>query len=459
MDSSSEGSYENDVANYYNTRKTEYINEYDQNENVNAIEEYTGTHKNTNVSKKEGTENTSSDDFNSESSYLPQYIPELHGLGRKHQALPYTVNEYGIPGQVSPYHKPKDLGETGERSKNEILYDENGMRITVNSEMDKNKDKLWSWTKEGKLKVECSQPIIPVSVVQDILRRDKIVLVPQVEVTDVVVPKVFNQSVKHDIPKVNIHANTTNVDIPNVTYVDKEVIVPIITGYTHKFVPKWEIHEVPRPVVKYIGEQKIVELEVPEIKYVDKIVEREVVVDTVEKRVPKIIEVPEYVDEVKYVWKPIEKIVYIQKLVPKFDVDLQCPPPLIVPFPVQKVKQIPPIMLKKVTKIPEYIHNDTNKPGGYMPVSQEYVNQFTKKQNNTLPNYMFTACCDPNVQDPNNSKKCNDENITSDLFMNVQDENVIKSEANIGNDLKSFVNNNHGFDKNENEQLTVDVNA
>ncbi|CAD2102108.1 inner membrane complex protein 1k, putative [Plasmodium vinckei brucechwatti] len=379
-----------------------------------------------------------------------QYIPSLYGLGRERQALPFKAQDHKIPGQVSPYHAPRDTNI----SETETLYDEQNCPIPTDSNGEAKK--LWSWTNDGKLKLQCSQPIIPVSVVQGILRRDKIILVPQVEVTDFVVPKVYNQNIKHDIPKLDIKLQCSNIEIPNVKYVDKEIIIPIITGYTHKFVPKWEIHEVPRPIVKYIGEQKIVEVEVPEIKYVDKIVEREVVVDTVEKRVPKIIEIPKYVDEVQYVWKPIEKIIYIQKFVPKFDVNLECPPPLIVPYPVQTIKHIPPVMVKKNPKIPDYTYNDLQSPQGYVPIGDEYVDQYTPK-NNTNIKGIFSACCEVNCQ----GKEAEDEyhDVSPNTYNNISQEVPLENEANPRFNSNPFISADPSSYLSKSDQLLIGVNS
>ncbi|EUD67715.1 hypothetical protein C922_01904 [Plasmodium inui San Antonio 1] len=362
-----------------------------------------------------------------------QYIPDLHGLGRERQALSCKVNKMIIPGQVSPYHVPQDESS----SERETLYDENGFPIRTNSNDQEGEKKLWSWTNEGKLKLLCSQPIIPVSVVQGILRRDKIILIPQVEVTDFVVPKIYNQNIKHDVPKLDIKVECSKVEIPNVKYVEKEIIIPIITGYTHKFIPKWDVHEVPRPVVKYIGEQKIVEVQVPEIKYIDKIVEREVIVDTVEKRVPKIIEIPKYVDEVKYVWKPIEKIVYIQKLVPKFDVNLECPPPLIVPYPVQTVKQMPPVMVRKDVKFPDCDYTDFNSPSGSLPVPREYVDYYTPRKE-AKKGIFFSNCCEPNSKSRENHDETYYE-VSPNSAMRASEESL-QNELNICNSSNPFVN-------------------
>ncbi|KAL8269432.1 hypothetical protein Esti_006622 [Eimeria stiedai] len=239
---------------------------------------------------------------------------------------------------------------------------------------------LWSWSREGRLKLTCEQPIVPVPVVQEIHRRDKIIEVPQVDVVDAVKPRVYNQGVEHEVPKMRIDAQPVTIDIPRYKYVEKEVLVPIVTGYTHKFVPKWEIREVPRPVVKYVGEQETIEVDVPQVKFVDRIVEKEIVVDTIEKKVPKIIEVPKYVDTVKYVWKPVEKIVHVERFVPKFDVSLECPAPLIVPYPVQKVTEMPAVMIRKSPAEMQETEVEVVSPDGTVRVPEEYIREYRKKK-------------------------------------------------------------------------------
>ncbi|KAL8434908.1 hypothetical protein Efla_000719 [Eimeria flavescens] len=239
---------------------------------------------------------------------------------------------------------------------------------------------LWSWSRDGRLKLTCEQPIVPVPVVQEIHRRDKIIEVPQVDVVDAVKPRVYNQGVEHEVPKMRIDAQPVTIDIPKYKYVEREVLVPIVTGYTHKFVPKWEIREVPRPVVKYVGEQETIEVEVPQVKFVDRIVEKEIVVDTIEKKVPKIIEVPKYVDTVKYVWKPVEKIVHVERFVPKFDVSLECPAPLIVPYPVQKVTEMPAVMIRKSPAEMQETEIEVVSPDGTVRVPEEYIREYRKKK-------------------------------------------------------------------------------
>ncbi|PHJ22662.1 alveolin domain containing intermediate filament imc6 [Cystoisospora suis] len=239
-------------------------------------------------------------------------------------------------------------------------------------------ENMWRWTRDGKLQLSCGQPIVPVPVIQEIHRRDKIIEVPQVDVVDAVKPKVFNQGVEHEVPLMQIHADHEFFDVEQIRYVEKEVVVPIVTGFTHKFVPKWEIREVPRPVVKYVGKQDEIEVEVPQVQFVDKVVEKEVVVDTIEKKIPKIIEVPKYVDTVKYVWKPVEKIVHVERFVPVFDVSLECPAPLIVPYPVQAVKEMPAVMVRKAVPGAEIDEQEVDviSPPGTVRVPEEYVREY-----------------------------------------------------------------------------------
>lgn len=236
-------------------------------------------------------------------------------------------------------------------------------------------DNMWRWTRDGKLQLRCGQPLVPVPVIQEIHRRDKIIEVPQVDVVDAVRPKVYNQGVEHEVPVMQINADHEDFDVEQIKYVEKEVVVPIVTGFTHKFVAKWDIREVPRPVVKYVGKQEEIEVEVPQVKFVDKVVEHEVVVDTIEKKVPKIIEVPKYVDEVKYVWTPVEKIVHVERFVPVFDVSLECPAPLIVPYPMQAVKEMPAVMVRKEVPDSAIAEQgfDVASPPGTLRVSDEYI--------------------------------------------------------------------------------------
>lgn len=104
-------------------------------------------------------------------------------------------------------------------------------------------------------------------------------------------------------------------------------------GYAPQFVKKWDIREVPRPVPKYEGEQQVIEIDVPTIEYKDRHVEKEVVVDVKETIIPRVTEVVKEVEVMQYDWKQKFQDVPVYKFVPKFDVELDCPPALIVPYP------------------------------------------------------------------------------------------------------------------------------
>ncbi|KAL8454513.1 hypothetical protein Emed_000234 [Eimeria media] len=182
------------------------------------------------------------------------------------------------------------------------------------------------------IRLQADQPVVAVPVYQEIQKRDKYIEVPQVEVKDSLIPKVYNQSAVHDVPKVQVACGERNLDLETQKIIERDVEVPVHVGYAPQFVPKWDIREVPRPVPKYEGKQEIIEVEVPQIEYKDKYVEKEVVVDVQEKIVPKVTEVVKEVEVMQYEWKEKYQDVPVYKYVPKFDVELDCPPPLIVPY-------------------------------------------------------------------------------------------------------------------------------
>ncbi|CRH00923.1 inner membrane complex protein 1j, putative [Plasmodium relictum] len=214
------------------------------------------------------------------------------------------------------------------------------------------------------INVQGDQPVFNIPVYQDKYLRDKIIELPKYEVQDVVQPKFYCQETKHDVPTVELLYKERTVNIPQQKVIETPVEVDVPIGYTPIFSPTWDIREVPRPVPKYEGEQQIIEVEVPQIKYIDKYVEKEIVVDIKEKIIPKITEVEKQVDVVKYQWKEQYQDVPVCKYVPKIDVELDCPPPLIVPYPEvhfensaqivnpnQRVADISPELLLKNTNI------------------------------------------------------------------------------------------------------------
>ena len=63
------------------------------------------------------------------------------------------------------------------------------------------------------IRLQADQPVVAVPVYQEIQKRDKYIEVPQVEVRDSIVPKVYNQSAVHDVPKVQVACGERGVAI------------------------------------------------------------------------------------------------------------------------------------------------------------------------------------------------------------------------------------------------------
>ncbi|ANQ09160.1 Uncharacterized protein PCOAH_00034670 [Plasmodium coatneyi] len=183
------------------------------------------------------------------------------------------------------------------------------------------------------INVKGDQPVFNIPVYQDKYIRDKIIETKKYEVQDVLQPKHYTQETKHDVPTVELLFKERKVNIPQEKVEEKPVEVDMPIGYTPIFSPIWDVREIPRVIPKYQGEQKVIQVEVPQIKYIDKFVEKEIIVDVKEKIIPKITEVEKQVDIVKYEWKEKYQDVPVCKYVPKIDIELDCPPPLIVPYP------------------------------------------------------------------------------------------------------------------------------
>ncbi|PFH38741.1 alveolin domain containing intermediate filament IMC10 [Besnoitia besnoiti] len=195
------------------------------------------------------------------------------------------------------------------------------------------------------VRLQADQPVVPVPVYQDVYKRDKYIEVPTVELNDTIIPKVYNQSAVHEVPKMDIAFQEKDISVESEKIIDRDVEVPVLVGYAPQFLPKWDVREVPRPVPKYEGKQEVIEVEVPEIEYKDTYVEKEVVVDVKEKVVPKVTEVVKEVEVVQYSWKQQYQDVPVYKYVPKFDVELDCPPPMIIPYPETRfVKDAPDVV-------------------------------------------------------------------------------------------------------------------
>lgn len=192
------------------------------------------------------------------------------------------------------------------------------------------------------IRLQADQPIVPVPVYQEIYKRDKFIEIPQVEVRDTIIPRVYNQAAVHEIPRLDVAFQENSVELKATKETEREVEVPVLVGYSPQFVPKWDVREVPRPVPKYEGEQQVIEVEVPQIEYKDVYVEKEVIVDVKETVIPKVTEVVKEVEVMKYEWKERQQDVPVYKYVPKFDVELDCPPAMIVPYPELRIVKDPP---------------------------------------------------------------------------------------------------------------------
>ncbi|KAF7459431.1 Pf77 protein [Cryptosporidium felis] len=222
----------------------------------------------------------------------------------------------------------------------------------------------------GYYRLEVDQaPLITVPVVQEIQRRDKIIEVPQTVIKDKILPKIYHQEVIHEVPKLEVEVQEKEVEVPNVTVVEKVVDLEHIVGFNPKYVPTWEVREVPKLVPKFVGEQKVLYIEISQIQYVDKVTEKEVVVDVVDKVVPKVVEIEEPIEVIRYKWKEVYDDIPVVKYVPKFDVEVVCPAPVIVPYVQPEIKDLPPV---KVTVGPD--GRETN-------VGQDY----TIPNNNAMP--------------------------------------------------------------------------
>ncbi|CAG25028.1 hypothetical protein PFMG_02330 [Plasmodium falciparum IGH-CR14] len=246
------------------------------------------------------------------------------------------------------------------------------------------------------INLEGDQPVFNVPVYQDKYIRDKIVECVNYEIQDVVQPTFYSQETKHDVPTVELLYKEKKVNIPQEKIIEKPVEVDMPIGYTPVFSPTWDVREIPRVIPKYEGEQKIIQVEIPQIKYVDKFVEKEIIVDIKEKIIPRINEVEKEIDVVKYKWKEKYQDVPVCKYVPKIDVELDCPPPLIVPYPAvhfhntsevmnphQKALDIPSEVLLKNNNIFGY---DINMNGNHRNVYNDSNMHNNNNNNNNIYN-------------------------------------------------------------------------
>eukprot|EP00918_Siedleckia_nematoides_P026261 GHVU01056596.1.p1 GENE.GHVU01056596.1~~GHVU01056596.1.p1 ORF type:complete len:257 (-),score=27.25 GHVU01056596.1:166-936(-) len=135
--------------------------------------------------------------------------------------------------------------------------------------------------------VAARQPVIPVPIFQEVQKKTRIVEVPQQIIVDRIVPLVHAQDVITEVPKLDLRFKEMPLKIQRTEFMEKTIEVPITVGYNYRVVHKWEIREVPRLVPRYVGEQKIIEVEVPQITVEDRVIETEVCEYVGEKFVTK----------------------------------------------------------------------------------------------------------------------------------------------------------------------------
>lgn len=99
-------------------------------------------------------------------------------------------------------------------------------------------------------------------------------------------------------------------------------------------------------------------------------------------------------------WKPVEKIVHVERFVPKFDVSLECPAPLIVPYPVQKVTEMPAVMIRKNPAEMQETEVEVVSPDGTVRVPEEYIREYRKKKSQEGGIFCQTVeCCGVDKED------------------------------------------------------------
>ncbi|KAL8424547.1 hypothetical protein Efla_005653 [Eimeria flavescens] len=137
--------------------------------------------------------------------------------------------------------------------------------------------------------------VIYVPMINQTIRRNRIVEVPEVHVIEKFVPKVTFQDVIRKVPK-------TEIQWVEKIVVEKIVEVPQIHE-VQRFVPRVEIQEVVKHVPKYYVQKVEKFVEVPQIQVVEKFVE-----------VPQVHEVIKYQEKIEIVDVPVERIRHVPKV-------------------------------------------------------------------------------------------------------------------------------------------------
>lgn len=242
--------------------------------------------------------------------------------------------KYSFPNYMESYNNMYEQNDYSGRYEHQ--YVDHNAQAHVGTPSNVNYENVYRQQYGGEvptINIKGDQPVFTVPLYQDKYLRDRIIEVPKYEIQDVIQPKVYTQQTSHDVPTIELLYKEKKIDFPKHKIIEKPVEVDVPVGYTPIYAPKWDVREVPRPIPKYEGEQKIIEVDVPQIKYIDRIVEKEIVVDVKEKIIPKVTEIEKPIDIVRYEWKEEFQDVPVYKYVPKIDVELDCPPPLIVPYP------------------------------------------------------------------------------------------------------------------------------
>eukprot|EP00923_Selenidium_pygospionis_P000071 GHVN01000150.1.p1 GENE.GHVN01000150.1~~GHVN01000150.1.p1 ORF type:complete len:303 (-),score=30.53 GHVN01000150.1:99-890(-) len=183
---------------------------------------------------------------------------------------------------------------------------------------------------QEKCVLRAQQPIVPVPIYQEIRRKQKIIEVPQTVITDKVVPKLYHQEVFSEVPRLAIELREKKVPLDRTEFREVVTEVPVPVQYNYKIIPTWEIREVPKLVPKFVGKQEIIRIEVPQIQVVERLVVKESPVYVGEKYVTK--EVCQ-----QCVSPLIWALFQVYEDDPVLDVEVDIPPPLIVPVPVKPV--------------------------------------------------------------------------------------------------------------------------
>lgn len=187
----------------------------------------------------------------------------------------------------------------------------------------------------GKCVVPAQQPVVPIPVYQEIQRKDRVIEVPETLITDKIIPKLYKQEVTHEVPQLSVLCSPSPIRIPRIEFKEKVITVPVPVAFKYKVESKWEIREVPKIIPKYTGKQEEIYVEVPQVEIRDRQVEKETPVYVGEKIVKRQVIEEEPVDVVQYKYVEVEEEVPVYKYKPVFDVEVDIPPPLIVPVPVQ----------------------------------------------------------------------------------------------------------------------------